>query len=136
MAAGRRVAIVTGAASGIGKAIALKLASDGFDVALNDLPSSLEQLDEVATLASQSGGNTILIPGDVSSDVDVERMVDVTVERLGGLDAVCTTLPLIWLRPTIITDVDGSQRRYSRSTGPNNRTFVPAPYTPPPVCSI
>lgn len=124
MAAARRVAIVTGAASGIGKAIVLKLASDGFDVALNDLPSSLEQLDEVATLASQSGGNTILIPGDVSSDVDVERMVDDTVKRLGGLDAVCTSLLLIWLRPTI-TDADGSQRRHSRSTGLNNRTFVP-----------
>jgi hypothetical protein len=135
MSVGRRVAIVTGAASGIGKAIALKLASDGFDVALNDLPSSLEQLDEVAALASQSGGNTILIPGDVSSDVDVEKMVDDTVERLGGLDAVCTTLLLIWLRSTI-RDVDGSQRRYSRSTSPNNRTFVPVPYTPPPVFDI
>ncbi|KAF8346195.1 NAD-binding protein [Amanita rubescens] len=76
MAAPRRVAIVTGAASGIGKAIVLKLASDGFDVALNDLPSSLEQLKEVADLvASQNGANTILVPGDVSSEADVEKML-------------------------------------------------------------
>ena len=89
MAAPRRVAIVTGAASGIGKAIVLKLASDGFDVALNDLPSSLEQLKEVADLvASQSGTNTILVPGDVSSEADVEKMVHDTVQHLGGVDAV------------------------------------------------
>ena len=84
----RRVAIVTGAASGIGKAIALKLASDGFDVALNDLPNSLEQLKEVADLASQSGGNTVLVPGDVSSEADVEKMVNDSVQHLGGVDAV------------------------------------------------
>ncbi len=88
MASPRRVAIVTGAASGIGKAIVLKLASDGFDVALNYLPSSLEQLKEVADLASQRGANTILVPGDVSSEADVERMVHDTVQHLGGVDAV------------------------------------------------
>lgn len=84
----RRVAIVTGAASGIGKAIALKLASDGFNVALNDLPGSLLKLSDVAALATQQGVDTILVPGDVSSEADVEKMVDVTVNRFGGLDAV------------------------------------------------
>ena len=84
----RRVAIVTGAASGIGKAIALKLASDGFNIALNDLPGSLRKLEDVAALATQHGVDTILVPGDVSSEADVEKMVDVTVNRFGGLDAV------------------------------------------------
>ena len=88
MSAPRRVAIVTGAASGIGKAIALRLASDGLNVALNDLPGSLDKLKEVADLASQHGIDTILVPGDVSSEADVEKMVDDTVKHFGGLDAV------------------------------------------------
>ena len=88
MSSPRRVAIVTGAASGIGKAIALKLASDGFNIALNDLPGSLRKLEDVAALATQHGVDTILVPGDVSSEADVEKMVDVTVNRFGGLDAV------------------------------------------------
>jgi hypothetical protein len=84
----RRVAIVTGAASGIGKAIALKLASDGLNVALNDLPDSLDKLSDVAALASQYGIDTILVPGDVSSEAEVEKMVHDTVNRFGGLDVV------------------------------------------------
>ncbi len=88
MNAPRRVAIVTGAASGIGKAIALRLASDGFDVALNDLPGSLDKLKEVADLASEHGIVTILVPGDVSSGADVKKMVDDTVKHFSGLDAV------------------------------------------------
>lgn len=88
MSSPRRVAIVTGAASGIGKAIALKLASDNFNVALNDLPGSLHKLEDVAALATQHGVDTILVPGDVSSEADVEKMVGDTVNHFGGLDAV------------------------------------------------
>lgn len=88
MSSPRRVAIITGAAGGLGKAIALKLASDGFNVALNDLPGSLHELEDVAARASQYGVDAILVPGDVSSEADVEKMVDLTVNRFGGLDAV------------------------------------------------
>lgn len=91
MSAPRRIAIVTGAASGIGKAIALKLASDGFNVALNDLPRSLNKLNDVAALASQHGVDIMLVPGDVSSESDVEKIIDDTVKRFGGLDAVRPT---------------------------------------------
>ena len=63
-------------------------ASDRFNVALNDLPGSLHKLEDVAALATQHGVDTILVPGDVSSEADVEKMVDVTVNRFGGLDAV------------------------------------------------
>ncbi|KAF8340111.1 NAD-binding protein [Amanita rubescens] len=88
MSAPRRVAIVTGAASGIGKAISIRLASNGFNVALNDLPGSLDKLKEVADLASQHGIDTMLVPGDVSSGADVEKIVDDAVTHFGGLDVM------------------------------------------------
>lgn len=55
-----RVAFVSGAARGMGRAIAKQLAADGFDVAINDIPSSLAALQETATLV-ESFGNSCLI---------------------------------------------------------------------------
>ncbi|KAK2459475.1 hypothetical protein APHAL10511_008509 [Amanita phalloides] len=84
----RRVAIVTGAASGIGRAIALRLANDGFNLGLNDLPSSTVKLRQVADKASKVGIKAILVPGDVSSEEDVKGLVNATVNQLGGVDAM------------------------------------------------
>lgn len=50
-----RVAFVSGAARGMGRAIAEKLATDGFDVAVNDVPTSLPGLRETASLITSSG---------------------------------------------------------------------------------
>jgi len=110
MSALRRVAIVTGAASGIGKAISLRLASDGFNVALNDLPGSLDKLKEVADLASQHGVDTILVPGDVSSEADVEKMVDDTVKHFGGLDAMIANAGILQeRRPVTVAEMTTEQ---------------------------
>ena len=83
-----RVAIVTGAARGIGRAIALQLADDGLDITLNDLPSARDPLDEVRTEVEARGRRTLVIVGDVSSEPDVERLVDETVDHFGRLDVV------------------------------------------------
>jgi NAD(P)-dependent dehydrogenase (short-subunit alcohol dehydrogenase family) len=88
MATDRRIAIVTGAASGIGRAIAIQLARDGFNLALNDLADSHEKLGQVADEVSQAGADVILVPGDVSSEEDVKNVVDATVEKYGRVDAV------------------------------------------------
>ncbi len=118
----RRIAIVTGAASGIGKAIALRLARDGLNVALNDLSGSLSKLKDVANLASKHGVDTVLVPGDVSSESDVEKVVDDTVKHFGGLDAVrslnCLAANAPLLTETISDDIKcrhrGARTNYHR----------------------
>lgn len=85
----KRVALVTGAAQGIGRCIAIRLAEDGLDVALNDLPSKLADLEALAVEIKTSTGNqAFAVVGDVSREEDVKTMVASTVERLGGLDVV------------------------------------------------
>ena len=82
-----RVAFVTGAARGIGRAIALRLADDGFDVAVNDLPNTPE-LNEVLREIQNKGRRSLPLPADVSLEPEVVRIIQDVVENLGSLDVV------------------------------------------------
>ena len=82
-----RVALVTGAARGIGRAIALRLAEDGLDVAVNDLPNTSE-LDDVVREFKSKGRRSVAVPADVSLEEDVEKMIQQVVQKLGSLDVV------------------------------------------------
>ena len=82
------VAIVTGAAQGIGREIALRLAADGYDVSLNDVPAKKAELEMVAEFVRREGRKPITIFGDVSKEEDVQKLVQQTVDELGGLDVV------------------------------------------------
>lgn len=83
-----RVAIVTGAAQGIGRSIALRLAADGLDVAVNDVESQKQALDAVVSEIQAKGRKAVALTADVSSEEDVKNMVEKTVEHLGRLDVV------------------------------------------------
>ena len=89
MASQKRVAIVTGAAEGIGRAVAMRLAKDGLDLGLFDLPSAKGALEELAeSVKAAHGTRTVLVFGDVSQEADVERLVTTVVGELGSLYAV------------------------------------------------
>ena len=82
----RRVAIVTGAGSGIGRATALRLARDGYSVVVNDL--SAERAAEVVVAITAAGGTAIGVAGDVSSETNVTALVQQTDQAFGP----CTLL--------------------------------------------
>ncbi|KAF9554546.1 acetoin reductase family protein [Agrocybe pediades] len=94
-----RVAIVTGASRGIGRAIAFRLASDGYDVSLNDLPSAQSNLEEVASAIDGAGRRAFVRTGDVSKEGDVKRLVEETVERLGSLDVMVANAGFCFMKP-------------------------------------
>jgi NAD(P)-dependent dehydrogenase (short-subunit alcohol dehydrogenase family) len=79
-----QVALVTGAGSGLGAAFSLALAEAGADVACVDL--SLETAEVTAGQLRELGRRAVAIRADVAVEADVVAMVQVAVERLGGLD--------------------------------------------------
>jgi NAD(P)-dependent dehydrogenase (short-subunit alcohol dehydrogenase family) len=76
--------LVTGASGGIGRAIALALAAEGFDVALNDLTSS-ENLRRVVEEVSDLGAKAVAVPGDIAALDLHEAMLEKAEQSLGAL---------------------------------------------------
>ena len=80
-----KVAFVTGASRGIGRAIALRLASEGAKVALN-FSSNVSKAEEVKAAIESSGGTAMLVQGDVSSLAVVTELIKKVVDEWGRLD--------------------------------------------------
>ena len=81
-----RVSLVTGASRGIGKAIALKLASLGSKVAVNYREREAEANSVIEAIASQGGGEAIAIKADVADTEAVKAMVEQVTDRWGSID--------------------------------------------------
>ncbi|WP_119069278.1 acetoin reductase [Rubrobacter indicoceani] len=96
-----RVALVTGAARGIGRAIALRLASDGHDVAVNDLDSMQNELDVVAEEIKSAGVKSAAITADVSNAGSVNDMVETAADRLGSLDVMVANAGIAQVKPLL-----------------------------------
>lgn len=84
MAAQNKVALITGGGTGIGRAAALALQGDGWDVAVTGRRK--EELDKTVELAKPGGGRLLAIPADVSLQDDVKRLFAETVAAFGRLD--------------------------------------------------
>lgn len=83
-----QTALVTGAAQGIGRGIALRLSRDGLDVAINDLPAHSELLVSLKTEIEAIGRKCVIVEADISDEQQVKSMVDQAVKDLGSLDVV------------------------------------------------
>lgn len=82
-----KTALVTGASRGIGRAIALALASKGFAVALN-YAGSHDAAEAVKKEIEAAGGNAFTVQGDVSKSEDVDRVFKAVKDEFGGLDVL------------------------------------------------
>jgi 3-oxoacyl-[acyl-carrier protein] reductase len=104
--AGRR-AIVTGGASGIGRAIVLALAAEGCQVAIADRAGP-ERMEEVA--AAARGGRAFPVGVDVADEAQVLAMFDAALPRLGGLDILVNNAGILLDRPLLDTTAEEFDR--------------------------
>ncbi|KAJ6524156.1 hypothetical protein B0H19DRAFT_972320 [Mycena capillaripes] len=111
-------AFVTGAAQGIGRAIAVRLAADGFDVAINDIASKAAQLDSVKEEIIATGSRSAVFCGDVSVDCEVRDMVAGVVAALGGLDVMIANAGISKPRASLL---DVSPEEWDRTMAINVR---------------
>ena len=124
-----RVAVVTGASRGIGKALAVRLAREGADVVVaakseqstERLPGSIhETVEEIRAL----GRRAIAVPTDVRDDEAIGRMIARTVQEFGRLDILVNNAGAIWLQPILQTPA----KRFDLVMGVNVRAAYVACY--------
>ena len=79
-----KIALVTGSGSGIGKAIALGLAREGVDIAVNDVNQG--NAENAASEMRETGSHAMVVLASVADEAEVNRMVDQVVAEWGGID--------------------------------------------------
>ena len=94
----RRVALVTGAGQGIGRAIALRLARDGFTLAVADINFGALQV-LITEIADTYGGRSLFAEADLSEVPQVERVIAYTRSQLGQLDVLVNNAGRLTIRP-------------------------------------
>ncbi len=101
-----KVAIVTGASRGIGRAIALKLASKGTSVVVNYATNG-QKAQEVVTAIEKIGGKALAVQADVSKLVEIEKLFDRTIESFRKVDILVKNAGIIVYKPiTQVTEAE------------------------------
>jgi 3-oxoacyl-[acyl-carrier protein] reductase len=100
-----KTAIVTGASRGIGRAIAKRLAADGFAVVIN-YAGNLAKAEEVGNEINSAGGRALAVQGDIALESDVKRLFDTTLKEFGQIDVVVNNAGIMSLSPIAKGDID------------------------------
>lgn len=100
-----KVAIVTGASRGIGRAIALRLAQDKIAVVVN-YAHRASDADDVVQAIEAAGGRAIALQGDVANANNCARLFDATEAEYGGVDIVINNAGVIQPGTTMLADTD------------------------------
>ncbi len=103
-----RVAVVTGGAQGLGRAIAERLAREGCKLAVADV-NEAGCVEACAEIAKQTGAKVLPVKIDVSVEADVERMFDGVVREFGRLDIVVSNAAILIAEP--IAEADAARWR-------------------------
>jgi len=100
-----KVALVTGAGSGIGKAIATRFAAEGAHVVVNYRPGSRTDTEAVQAEAASFATTSIAVPADVSRREEVERMMDEIIKEFGRIDIAINNAGIEFKKPFLeVTD--------------------------------
>lgn len=110
---GRLRALVTGAATGLGREVALQLVQRGCDVAILDLNAAA--LDEAATLLRGAGGTILPITADLTAEGRVEEAIDGVVATWGGIDILVNNAGYGVIEPFL----DARRRTWERTLAVN-----------------
>jgi 3-oxoacyl-[acyl-carrier protein] reductase len=113
-----KAAIVTGASRGIGRAIALRLARDGFAVAVN-YASRAGDAQAVVDEITAAGGRAFAVQADVASAQDATRLFDAVQAAFGGIDVLINNAGVIQPGTTMLADT--SDELYERIFSINTR---------------
>ncbi|GCE89124.1 oxidoreductase [Komagataeibacter diospyri] len=103
-----KVAVVTGAAQGIGRGIALRLARDGADLALVDI--NQDRLADVRAEILALDRRVITLAADISVREQVFSMIDLAVDQLGGIDIMVNNAGVAQVRPLLDVSVEDMDR--------------------------
>ncbi|GMA38938.1 SDR family oxidoreductase [Mobilicoccus caccae] len=91
-------AFITGADSGIGRAVAIAYAREGADVAIGYLPEEQVDAEETARVVEEAGRTAVLVPADLRTNEECVRSIGEAVEGLGGLDILVNNAGYHWER--------------------------------------
>ncbi|MFF2147012.1 SDR family oxidoreductase [Kitasatospora sp. NPDC058190] len=104
-----KVALITGADSGIGRAVAIAFAREGADVAFCHLPEKRADADTTTALIAQAGRHALPVAGDLRDEEFCKRLPDQCLTELGGLDILVNNAAYQMSQPDGLTAITSGQ---------------------------